>query len=107
MAKTNKKRAYKVCSWIEEESDRRGYWLVEDIKAEYFAIELDKVYRKGVKDGRRKERKRWAKFCYDEDTGIPECEDIRVLSEQIDDMEGENDELREELRVLKASHEES
>ena len=93
--KTNKERAEKLFEAIDAVYHSE---LMKDrpLIAKLAIVQTIKYYYdKAEKRGAKKERKRWISFVDDEfASAIPENEEIRILKEQIDEMECENEECK-------------
>ena len=93
--KTNKERAEKLFEAIDAVYHSE---LMKDrpLIAKLAIVQTIKYYYdKAEKRGAKKERERWISFVDDEfASAIPENEEIRILKEQIDEMECENEECK-------------
>ena len=92
MKKTNMERAEKITR----------VWFFDDTSGDELSVRVCAALDKAEKRGARNERERWLMLIDGESSEIPECEQLRVYGEQIDDMEADIDALEAEIKELKA-----
>ena len=101
MTKTNRGRAINAIARWKKYLDVKNEPLSMGVENRLLN-QIEYVIYKAEKRGARNERERWLMLIDGESSEIPECEQLRVYGEQIDDMEADIDALEAEIKELKA-----